>query len=314
MRRYGYPFLCACVIVNAQEIDIINKAPTHSDVKITLERMKEAQHSDEELDVFDIQRAKPPFMIQVDNTNLAILYLLRNDTKALHEIIAKKEFDVFSESQIVLGDPTFTGKSYSLFSALVEQKRFDVLDAIFVTLSEEKRHALYLQFMLYVSIGDDMRVYHYLLSKGIAPFYANHYGDTTLSRLCQYGTLVDVQEAIRNGARIDTANPLFLQHALYGKKYDTLRYLLTNFAFDINMKPHDNRHFPSFLFYLVSFDSTHEEVKTLFAELLSQFSDATIKTYGQEFIQRLIHSNPAWYPIAMHDRRLKEMETTLRKF
>lgn len=306
MKRYLLTVL-SVVVMNAQEVNIINKEPTLETLN-AIKLSSETKQGDEGLDVFDIKRAKPPLMMNVDKTNLAILYLIRNDTKAMHEIVLKEDFDLLEASKIVLGDKEFTGKSYSFFSALVEKKRFDILDAIFAKLSPEQLQSPYLRFVLYASINKDMQAYRYLLDKGLAPSYANEYGDTTLTALCQYATLEDVKYAIQKGATIDTLNPLFLQNALYGKKYDIVRYLLEHYAFDINMKPCDNRHFPSFLFYLIALDSSKEDEKALFFELLSRFNDESINTHGKEFMQRLQKSNTTLYQIAKTDKHLKQME------
>lgn len=307
MKRYLLFTVLSVVLMNAQEVSIINKEPTLETLN-AIKLLSETKQSDEGLDVFDIKRAKPPLMMNVDKTNLAILYLIRNDTKAMHEIVLKEDFDVLEESKIVLGDKEFTGKSYSFVSALVEKKRFDILDAIFTKLSPEQLQSPYLRFMLYASIKKDMQAYRYLFAKGLVPSYANEYGDTTLTALCQHATLEDVKHAIQKGATVDVSNPLFLQNALYGKKYDIVRYLLEHYAFDVNMKPRDNRYFPSFLFYLIALESSQEDEKALFFELLSRFSDEIINTYGKEFMQRLQKSNATLYQLAKTDKRLKKME------
>jgi hypothetical protein len=239
----------------------------------------EHKRSGKQLDIFD--------RYNLDKVNISVLYLLRNDTQALNEIVAKDDFDVFSESQIILGDEKFTGKKYSFFRALLKEKRYDILDKIFAKLPKSKLQNNTLQYAMYESIRNDMESYRYLLLKGVLPLYKNEFGDTTLTDLAQFGTLEDFKNAISLGATVDTTNPFFIQNSLYGKKYDTVRFLLDNYPFDLNTPPKDNIYFPTFLFYLVSIDSTNGQNKEFFQYLLGKFNDATIQKYGDEFIKRL---------------------------
>lgn len=255
------------------------------------------------LDVFDIQRVKPSFGIGYDKVNISVLYLLRNDIQALNEIVAKDDFDVFSESQIILGDEKFTGKKYSLFRALIKEKRYDLTDKIFAKLPKSKLQDNYLQYAMYESIRNDMESYRYLQTKGILPFYKNEFGDTTLTELAQFGTLEDFKNALNLGATVDATNPYFIQNSLYSKKYDTVRFLLDNYPFDLNTPPKDNRYFPTFLFYLVNIDSTNAQNKEFFYYLLVKFNDETIEKYGYEFIKRLEKKESSFLKDVLKDKR-----------
>ena len=246
------------------------------------------------------------FFSQFNTVNKAFFYLFNDDKEALKTILDTKTFDPLEETKVLWGRTDgMNNGTYSLLSAAIHDEKLYAVQMIVESLTQQQLQSEYLQMMLYHSGGHkNLEIYHYLLSKNIAPTYANPYGENLLNYITQYGTQGDVKVLLDAGVSMQCgAKNNSITTAMYAHHYDTALYLFKHYPCDVNQQLDEN-YFPSYLFHLHEVNTEKKEDMELANYLFNTMSAEHLNTFGKLFLERLQKHNPKLYEIAMKHPRL----------
>lgn len=257
--------------------------------------------------VHPFERDNGYFFSQFNTVNKAFFYLFKDDKDALKTILETKTFDPFEETKVLWGrtDGMKNG-TYSLLSAAIHDEKLYAVQMIVESLTQLQLQSEYLQRMLYHSAGyKNLEIYHYLLSKDIAPTYTNPYGENLLNYISQYGTLEDVTFLLDAGVRVQCgAKNNIISRAMYGGHFDTALYLFKNYPCDVN-QVFDERYFSSYLYYLYWADMEKHADREVVNYLLDAMSVEHLDAHAKTFLERLAKFNPKLYEVVVKHPRLQ---------